>query len=243
MAKEIDRWIPTGYSKYHEDENCVVYADLAHLCAIAYHGRSGRHDWHHSYRSRESLDCAVSSYATAWKRHAELKAEQRARGRELSPQAAAAVAIRAELKAAFPGVKFQVRSSSFSMGEDVRVSWLDGPRLSEVNAIIGRYQYGHVDCMQDLYEDDNVQSDIPQAKYVSAQRELSIARAQELAAQYAAARGCTINVIEKGSYWTADWASPSDEAMHNYHSPRCELVNFEEDQAREAQAASVCLAS
>ena len=93
--------------------------------------------------------------------------------REKSEHAAAAQAIRQDLKKAFPGVKFRVRSSSFSMGNSVDVDWTDGPTRSEVDRIIGRYQYGHFDGMQDLYEYSNRRDDLPQAKYVSGSRSMS----------------------------------------------------------------------
>lgn len=63
----------------------------------------------------------------------------------LSSQAAAAKAIRAELKAAFPGVTFKVTSKSFSMGNDVNIHWTDGPTTKEVDALVSKYEYGHFD--------------------------------------------------------------------------------------------------
>lgn len=48
--------------------------------------------------------------------------------------------IRRDLKAAFAGVKFSVRSSSYSQGSSVNVSWTDGPTEDAVNAVIGRYK-------------------------------------------------------------------------------------------------------
>ena len=64
----------------------------------------------------------------------------------------AAKNIRIELARAFPGQKFSVRSSSFSMGNDVQVGWVDGPTSKEVEAIVGKYQYGHFNGMEDIYE-------------------------------------------------------------------------------------------
>jgi len=64
----------------------------------------------------------------------------------------AAKNIRIELARAFPGQKFSVRSSSFANGNDVRVSWTDGPTTKEVQAIVGKYQYGHFNGMEDIYE-------------------------------------------------------------------------------------------
>lgn len=58
--------------------------------------------------------------------------------------------IRRDLKEAFSGVKFSVRSQSYSMGAHVRVAWQDGPTEDEVKAVIGRYDGAAFDGMQDL---------------------------------------------------------------------------------------------
>lgn len=88
----------------------------------------------------------------------------------------AAKNIRKELKLAFPGVKFSVRSDSFSMGNSVDVSWSNGPTSKAVEEIIGKYQYGHFDGMEDIYRDNNsafssaVGIVLGQAKYVHGHR-------------------------------------------------------------------------
>lgn len=132
--------------------------------------------------------------------------------RTKTTHAAAAQAIRQDLKKAFPGVKFRVRSSSFSMGNSVDVDWTDGPTRDEVNRIIGRYQYGHFDGMQDLYESSNRRNDLPQAKYVSGNRSMSEAVRAELLA-YVADRffepeerdGVTENTrMPNGNWWVQE---------------------------------------
>jgi hypothetical protein len=47
--------------------------------------------------------------------------------------------IRADLKREFPGTKFSVRSSSFSCGSAVDVSYTDGPALGDVEALVNAY--------------------------------------------------------------------------------------------------------
>ena len=84
-----------------------------------------------------------------------------------------AKAIKSELKKEFPAIKFSVKSSNFSMGNSVDVSWVDGPSQSQVSAITGKYQYGSFDGMQDLYEYTNSRDDIPQAKWVQTSRTIS----------------------------------------------------------------------
>ena len=69
-----------------------------------------------------------------------------------SSYATAAKNIRTELKAAFPGVKFKVTSEGFSMGNAVRIGWVDGPTSAEVEAITDKYQNGSFNGMDDIYE-------------------------------------------------------------------------------------------
>lgn len=95
------------------------------------------------------------------------------RSKAISSHAAAAKAIRAELKAKFPGVAFRVRSESYSMGDSINISWTDGPTDKRVDEIVMRYQYGHFDGMTDCYELSNINKDIPQVKFVFTRREYS----------------------------------------------------------------------
>lgn len=84
----------------------------------------------------------------------------------ISSYAQAAKAIKKELKNAFPGVKFLVRSDSFAGGDAVRINYTDGVIVDEVSKIVKKYEYGDFDCMQDLFVANNVRVDIPQVKYV-----------------------------------------------------------------------------
>jgi Large polyvalent protein associated domain 29 len=61
-----------------------------------------------------------------------------------------ATRLRAALKAHFPGVRFSVRSSTYSGGASIRVRWTDGPRRAMVEAIAHRYQGATFDGMIDL---------------------------------------------------------------------------------------------
>jgi hypothetical protein len=91
----------------------------------------------------------------------------------MTESAQCASEIRKELKTLFPGVAFTVRSSNFSMGDSVDVGWVDGPTDTEVGKVIKKYQYGSFDGMIDLYEYTNTRDDIPQAKYVQSNRNIS----------------------------------------------------------------------
>jgi len=101
----------------------------------------------------------------------------------LSSQAAAAAAIKAELKALFPETKFSVTSESFSMGDAVRVHWMDGPSGRLVDLVVNKYEYGHFDGMTDMYEYSNRRDDIPQVKYVSTQRVLTVRKLDPIVAK------------------------------------------------------------
>jgi hypothetical protein len=69
-----------------------------------------------------------------------------------SKYALAAANIKKELATSFPGIKFSVRSKSFSMGNSVDVSWELGPTSKEVDAILDKYVEGRFDGMTDYYE-------------------------------------------------------------------------------------------
>jgi Large polyvalent protein associated domain 30/Large polyvalent protein associated domain 29 len=62
----------------------------------------------------------------------------------------AAANIRIELKKTFPATKFKVTSSHNS----VSVSWTDGPSYDVVRKLVGKYQAGHFNGMEDIYENN-----------------------------------------------------------------------------------------
>lgn len=57
--------------------------------------------------------------------------------------------IRAALKAAFPGVKFGVRTSKYSGGSSIRVTYERGPASDKVSRIADRFQGRDFDGMTD----------------------------------------------------------------------------------------------
>ena len=66
----------------------------------------------------------------------------------------AAANLRILLKAEFKGVKFSVKTSSYSGGNSINVSWIDGPTADQVNEIVGLFEKGNFDGMTDSYTDD-----------------------------------------------------------------------------------------
>ena len=71
----------------------------------------------------------------------------------LSPKSTAAL-LRPVLKSAFAGTKFSITTSRGSMVSSVRVSWTDGPTVSEVEAFTGPFEMGRFDGMTDSYDYD-----------------------------------------------------------------------------------------
>lgn len=63
--------------------------------------------------------------------------------------------VRAALKEAFPGVKFSVRSSTYSGGASINIGWTDGPNDSQVSAVTekfsGSYFDGSIDYKGNVY--------------------------------------------------------------------------------------------
>lgn len=102
--------------------------------------------------------------------------------KQKSSHAQAAAWIRTELKKAYPGMKFTCTSESFSMGNAVRVEIFDQPPAVKeaVEAIVKKYQYGHFDGMNDIYEYSNSRKDLPQVKYVQLSNTMSDEKAQEI---------------------------------------------------------------
>lgn len=93
---------------------------------------------------------------------------------EYASAKAGAANLRRHLKHAFPGIKFSVRSDTFSGGDSIDIKWAMGPTVKEVEAISNRYQEGHFNGMEDIYEHDyeNVWPALfGGAKYVNACRE------------------------------------------------------------------------
>lgn len=61
-----------------------------------------------------------------------------------------AKAVRAALKRAFPTTKFSVRSSHYSMGASIDVTWTDGPTSKQVDAVVKVYEGAGFDGMIDM---------------------------------------------------------------------------------------------
>jgi len=65
------------------------------------------------------------------------------------------------------GVKCRARSEVYSMGSSVRVEIEDEPPqvVRQLNDEFSKYQYGHFNAMEDIYEYSNSRDDVPQVKH------------------------------------------------------------------------------
>ena len=127
-----------------------------------------------NYRTEKDRDIAIFNLMQSYDRRQTFKAEQKEKNKgKSSSHAAAASSVKSELMTAYPGIKFSVKSDSFSGGNSISIHWEDGPTTKEVEAISQKYQYGHFNGMDDIYEYSNEREDIPQVKYVSESRHMS----------------------------------------------------------------------
>lgn len=68
------------------------------------------------------------------------------------PVADTAKLVRKALKESFPGVKFSVRSDSYSMGASIRISWTDGPCSKDVDSVVDQFKGANFNGMEDIKE-------------------------------------------------------------------------------------------
>jgi hypothetical protein len=94
--------------------------------------------------------------------------------------AKAAREIRKELKANFPNVKFSVKSKNYSSGNSIDVTYTDAITRDKVAAIVDKYQYGSFNGMEAIYENTNVNEDIPQVRHTFVNREMSEATGEHI---------------------------------------------------------------
>jgi hypothetical protein len=83
--------------------------------------------------------------------------------------------LRIELKRAFPGLKFSVKSETYSGGDSINVNWINGPTTEEVKKISDKYQECDFDGMTDSenYRHGAWTEVFGGAHYVSENRDIS----------------------------------------------------------------------
>ena len=129
--------------------------------------------------------------------------------------------IRLELKANFPGIKFEVRTSRFSMGNSIDIKWIDGPTSKQVDSITGKYSAGSFDGMVDLYTystNDHTKRH-GSGKYVMATRDYSDGLVEkviaELKREYVSKdASVTVENFRSGKLWQI---TPIGNTQGDYH--------------------------
>jgi hypothetical protein len=89
------------------------------------------------------------------------------RGKKHSRAAIAAKQLRQELKKKFPKTNFKVRGQVFDQGDAIRVSWWDGPLVSNVDKIAQKYSEGEYDTDKGEYVVLTKRKGIPQVNAVT----------------------------------------------------------------------------
>lgn len=170
----------------YPEADCVIGVKTSPVLeAVAFIGTAGKPTWYYSFRSVERMEKYISEFLENQKSRLAYKAEQKEKNKGvLTGAAACASAIRQELKEKFPGVKFSVKSETYSGGNSVRIYWTDGPEYEAVNRIVKGYQEGHFDGMTDCYEyHKNRDPNKPGAKYIYAEKTFSEAEIERLKAE------------------------------------------------------------
>lgn len=129
----------------------------------------------------------------------------------------AAKNIRVELKEAFPGHKFSVKSKSFSMGDSVDVRWVDGPTTKEVDGIIDKYQHGHFNGMEDIYESNytSFHDKHGSTKYTGSSRTLSFDAEVQILNLISEKYGVDVEQMEISK--EKSYCGKYDKAKYNYN--------------------------
>ena len=207
-AAQFAYLIKNGYEQT-DYKNLVVFTHPTEFILKSFWGTAANHSDFIRYRTAEQMNNKIVELKATADRREAWKAEQKEKNKgKSSSHAAASAAIKAELAKAFPHVKFSVRSSSFAGGNSVDISWTDGATVEQVEAISDKYQYGSFNGMEDIYEYTNRRDDIPQAKYVSEQREISQTIKDEVKAQLMTLKKYSEKQLN-------DWRSAPEEEARN----------------------------
>jgi hypothetical protein len=120
------------------------------------------------YHNEESRNEAIEQQKKYYDQRIEWQEKRKAL--RSNPENSCSGSIKKELQENFPGVKFSVTSGG---ADSVRVRWTDGPTSNQVEEFTSKYQRGHFNGMEDIYEYSNRRNDIPQTNYVFESRDMS----------------------------------------------------------------------
>lgn len=139
-----------------------------------------------------------------------------------SVPAQAAAMIRQYMKA--NGIAGKVRSESYSMGSSVNVYVQDlSPEASQsLKEYASQFQYGNFDGMQDLYEYNNRNEELPQVKFVFVNNEISSEMAQIIwnfmLGYYAGMENAPKSAVAGGSFRNERFGAYGQDMMYRLFS-------------------------
>lgn len=117
--------------------------------------------------------------------------------------------VRPVLKQQFPGIKFSVKSSEYSMGSSVTMAWADGPTEKQVRAALDKYDSSYMEIESDYHgstvrrgDDGKHYNYLPLLMY---SRGTSPAAALAIATQVLANHGITDHTPTLDSYGCVVW--------------------------------------
>lgn len=167
---QFNSLLNSGYTR-ETYKGLEIFKNSKDLLLKVFSGNASNPIFFYRYRTIEQLENKIIEVKQNYEMREKWKAEQKEKNNgHKSGHAATAAAIREELKKTFKGFKFSVTSESFAGGDAVRISWQNGPTTAEVQKITGRYQMGHFNGMEDIYEYSNNVEGLPQVKYVTESR-------------------------------------------------------------------------
>lgn len=173
LTSYFENLLKKGYTQEtHKDLNIFTKFDNDRHYLDVYQGTSTKNLNRYYYRTAERMQEAINNYKNNADSRENRKAEEK-KNPTLSTHSNCAKAIREELKLNFPDYKFSVTSESFSGGNSVHISWNNGATITQVDNIVNKYQYGHFNGMDDMYEYSNTIENLPQVKFVSTNRTVS----------------------------------------------------------------------
>jgi Large polyvalent protein associated domain 29 len=110
--------------------------------------------------------------------------------------------LREALKESFPGVKFGVKSKTYSGGASITVRWVDGPSVGQVKTVTETFEGSYFDGMIDYkgsryHTVDGEKVDFA-ADFIFTERELSKAAAEAKVAHFAQSYGRSDWVVLAG---------------------------------------------
>jgi len=130
-----------------------------------------------------------------------------------------AVLVRGALKKAFPGVKFRVRSSTYSGGASIDVRWVDGPRRAPVEEVAKPFAGGSFDGMTDSMSYHDIEVDGQPRRtlcdFVFCERSVTDFAAKSTQAGAMIRERCSVDkgTVPSGDRWGNDWVDHLATAM------------------------------